>query len=835
MTDDKQDGAEVRAPVAGPERNPAGWLVLLCWTLVVIGLFWPFVSGQKLVGYRDAIQFYWPMFQWADEVWSSGEMPLWNPYDGLGRSHLGEGISSVFYPGKLLFWARWLSFESRWGWYLALHVWLAGCGAVWCARQLGIDRCGQAIAMFSYGLAGPVLFATTNVVFLVGAAWLPWGLGAVWRWRSRERRWDAVCLTGAFAGLMILGGDPQMAYNLLLIAAGSWTVWAFSLAQQRCWARQLVEVASSCGGLAIVTAALAAVQILPCLEASAGSERTAFIQPRTLVEWVAASGQRGEFLAMDVIWGEPDSASHQADLYEFSQPPWTVGEWVWPGSSGRPFPVWTHWASSLPGSGRMWQPSLYQGVLVIGLAASVLLRRGVRWLVLLGLLGWLAGCGWYGPVWFGNEVGLATGWWQPWEGVNRAVGGVYWILVNLIPGYIWFRYPAKLMMVVSLVLALLAGWAWSHGSRRLLEIGLLGIAAASAILLVGTWLIPWSLLRLNLSGDEWFGPWDAERYRLQLQIGAGQAAVFCLLGWWASRNRGGAKWSDWRNCLAPTLLVIDLLLANSWLLPAVEARGWQAHSPAIKLPVYWGRASVPAEWKERCSESRLEEVVGWELAEAFPRLHWHFRERMLNAPSTIESQDWQVFLEWVEAESSQPAKPGSGAAGGPLSWKQLFETEPVWLLEHAPTLSNLQSARSKKELLGETFSAGVVAAGSGAGGDQPAPRAALSRVGRVIRRTEQSIRVRVDVPRSGVLFLSEAFAPGWRVRGVNSTTSEPVGLECVSVGRWLRGVEIQPGIYELEFMYSPRSVYWGIYLSLATWMILLFKPSRNVLKRMKSG
>ncbi|MFM7562291.1 MAG: hypothetical protein ACKO81_04560, partial [Planctomycetota bacterium] len=472
MADHPNGAAEAEVTIP-PWMEP--WIsrgLVFLWTLLVIGLFWLFITSQLRIGYRDGAQFFWPMFRWADQwaaqLWRSGEWPLWNPFDGLGRSHLAEGVSSLFYPGKLVFFffRELTTFEARYGMYLALHVWLAGLGANWCAGKIGANRTGKLIAMLSYGLAGPVLFAANNVIYLVSAAWLPWGVGAIWNWRQPRQRWSAVVGVSMCAALMILGGDPQMAVNLLLIAGACWLGWSWNSGSSGSWQRRLVTVAAQWSLAVVATAGLALVQLLPTAQASRESERAAYEEPRSVIEWVSKSWREGEVQPLGSIWAEPEIGTHAADVYEFSQPPWTIGELIWPGFSGRPYPVWTHWSSSLPGAGRMWQPSLYQGLLPLALALSVLLRREVRWLVWIGACAGFAAVGWYGPVWLVNEVGMATGWWAPLEGVNRAAGGGYWMLANFVPGYFLFRYPAKLMVLVSLVVALLAGWAWSQAEPR---------------------------------------------------------------------------------------------------------------------------------------------------------------------------------------------------------------------------------------------------------------------------------------------------------------------------------------------------------------------------------
>ena len=95
---------------------------------------------------------------------------------------------------------------------------------------------------------------------------------------------------------------------------------------------------------------------------------------------------------------------------------------------------------------------MYLGLLPL-LAGVVALRfwktdsttRWLSWLVLifaLGSLGWY-GLGWlvretYASILHGNSSKLSVG---------APVGGVYWLMVTLLPTYVYFRYPSKLMVV----------------------------------------------------------------------------------------------------------------------------------------------------------------------------------------------------------------------------------------------------------------------------------------------------------------------------------------------------------------------------------------------------
>ena len=73
------------------------------------------------------------------------------------------------------------------------------------------------MAAIAYTFCGVVLFLHTNAIFLVGAAWLPLAFAATERLFEHPcfRRIAALAVVWA---MMILGGDPQMAYHAVALA-----------------------------------------------------------------------------------------------------------------------------------------------------------------------------------------------------------------------------------------------------------------------------------------------------------------------------------------------------------------------------------------------------------------------------------------------------------------------------------------------------------------------------------------------------------------------------------------------------------------------------------------
>ena len=74
--------------------------------------------------------------------------------------------------GKLIF-ALPIGFAGAYKLYILAHVLLAAWAAYRLARHFGASVAAAGICSLSYAFSGSVLFGYCNVVFLVGAAWLP--------------------------------------------------------------------------------------------------------------------------------------------------------------------------------------------------------------------------------------------------------------------------------------------------------------------------------------------------------------------------------------------------------------------------------------------------------------------------------------------------------------------------------------------------------------------------------------------------------------------------------------------------------------------------------------
>ena len=194
-----------------PLLGPACALILLlvCFRAVLFG-------GEQFA-YRDAGHFYYPLYLRIQQEWAASRWPLWDPWQNAGMPLLGMPMSAVFYPGKILYAIFTYPWATRL--YTVAHVVIAWGGMFALARAWRQSTTAAGLAAMAYAFGAPVLFQYCNVIFLVGAAWVPWGFLTLEWLLHQKRRWGLLGLALVLT-LQVLGGDPEAAYLTVLCGGG---------------------------------------------------------------------------------------------------------------------------------------------------------------------------------------------------------------------------------------------------------------------------------------------------------------------------------------------------------------------------------------------------------------------------------------------------------------------------------------------------------------------------------------------------------------------------------------------------------------------------------------
>jgi hypothetical protein len=442
-------------------RAPVLIVSFICFSALFLCCYAPALFFDRQFGYRDAGHYYYPLNQLVQEEWNQGRWPLWETEENAGMPLLGNPTAAVLYPGKVIFALMPYAWAARV--YIMAHSALAFVSMLILMRSWGTSTVGSTLAALAYAFGAPILFQYCNIIYLIGAAWLPLGVCAVDRWVRLGRRSGLLELTIVLA-MLVLGGDPQIAYLLGLIAVGySWgIVWSRSRPIERreksearsFGSRLLLGVGVVVAFLAWFAITVALAQWLPTFRAPgkpapplvwmvwvppAVTAIAGLIAVVLTIYWAVRWWKTGARSPLGVMWFGLACAAALAisvtaaqllpvveftqrtaraaeggthEIYVFSVEPYRLIEMIWPNILGETFSGNTYWGQiiRLPGSRpKVWVPSLYAGGLTLVLAlGSLAFRHGPPWrvcfsvIVVISVLGSLGS--YTSPIWATRAV-----------------------------------------------------------------------------------------------------------------------------------------------------------------------------------------------------------------------------------------------------------------------------------------------------------------------------------------------------------------------------------------------------------------------------------------------
>lgn len=227
----------------------------------------------------DFLSLYLPNAEWAGARMARGELPLWNPQQGVGAPFVGAIQTGVFYPPNALH--ALLAPQTAFVALAALHLVLA-CGLAGAlAERLGADAGGAALAGIAYAGSLQVVSSIWSPPVLYAAAWVP-GLflctdAVLDRPGARSSAALAVCLA-----LSLVTGWP---YAVVIAGLGA---ALYGVARWAALARRSPRGALTAAlalGLGVAGgAALAGPQLLPAWELLARSCRAlgSLVEPQAV-------------------------------------------------------------------------------------------------------------------------------------------------------------------------------------------------------------------------------------------------------------------------------------------------------------------------------------------------------------------------------------------------------------------------------------------------------------------------------------------------------------------------------------------------------------------------
>jgi hypothetical protein len=740
------------------------WMPLLVLTALMIGC----LLDLDRLAFRDVGFFYTPLYQHVARFDDLGSGPAWNSLDGTGMPLAGETTTAVFYP------VRWIVYRladtpTR---ALSIYVWLHLLLASLTARRLASTQTGplaSSVAGWIYPMSGSVLFLVTNAPFLVSAAWLP----MAFHFLARPNQRGSVIDSGVAIAMMILAGDPQTALHVILVFSG----W---LAIQAIVKRDLRRIRFSL---------LCMIKVLALAAAIASPQWMASW------DWSRQSDRGGGVSAKD--------------RYAYSIAPWRFTEYLTQNASGHFFPQNERITTALPGDGSMWTPSLYMGAIAApAFMASLFYRRRRSAWIMLTLFAAAASMGHFGLVWWiQTSTGLLAD-------TASETGGLYWMLCKCVPGYDWFRYPAKWLPLVSLGTTLLSCRLLTDRSLMRWRHALLATTVALMVGYAWTRFIFRTAAGTEMA-DEFWGPLKTseaiESIHFSFLVSVVVLTVLAVLVRFRS-----AKKISWSTFQASVVAIIAMEMTGfaATMIPRVPIAQEESVLAQIRNepPAFtshdrgaWMRYSDwskwPSQWRTSSDDDRLATVEASLRASRFGRWHLAESEPVLNSMVTIGPQSAADFWNAHRFMTSH------------------FPKEDVW--RDARRTLNAVGTMDEQGTIhvvdGRVYRAAKFATESSDFLRYDKSVATLNRIG---GESHQAI-YEVDASSEWTL-TRPVYQDGHWFANIQKTTSSQTESRIVVRDEWMQTVNLPAGQYQLRFEYRPWWHRITCFIALTTGLATLF-------------
>jgi len=767
-------------------RNGVRYAALILFCVVALQSA-EVVFGQGVFFDHDLRHHHYPWRFWATEAFGRGEIPMWSPEVGNGFPLMADGQTGVFYP---LNWLFGVLLPAHWAlsWSLLFHQWWAGLGMFLLVRDLRADRQSSFEVSLFAGLAFSLCgFVVSHFTYAGMMQVAAWYGWALWSLLYLSRA-PSVRWSLAWAGCvaaLMTAGHPQVG------AVGLLACGVFFVSQKPVlWAWAFVVL----GGILGLSAA--APQLLASLELASQSARS--------------GGVGVEFASMGAL---PPQELINIALPHF---------WGWEPPASLDL-TYVHKGLGYFGTGENhWESCFYLGMPVVLLAGCAFFLSGHR-------------------VWKVLSIGALL----------LALGGLtpLYGLLRLLPGFDFFRFPARFSLVATVAMIVLAAMALerlmeaeAQSSRKRLSwvirglvlLGVIGLTAVGALLssgredfIEGASKASGDPARAEQFVDGVLGSLDifATPNLLAMLLAANVVLLLSL-------RTGGTSGTRVSRAFV-LLLLVDLSLFGM---------NYNPSTPAAEVTRKPAAESLLAEMKDNSLKrtavvDRVQSPsLDYALMSASLGLVWGAREVAILSPLALPRNEDLLAAAGLDV----------GMDHGPqkvldlLTHLQLADLMGVGLLSSVHPLPHPQLEErhrsdgvyfyENKGALPRAFAVGCVTSVSSSAealsnmkdrNFEPAKTAFVE--GKVDASCENfegtvdvvdyaahRVSLKAQMGASGLLVLTDSWYPGWKV------TVNGVSAPILRTNSTFRGVALGAGESEVVFVYSP-SWGWSVWLSLVAW------------------
>ncbi|MFC2046104.1 YfhO family protein [Chloroflexota bacterium] len=250
-----------------PDKRDA--LILALLILLPVLSFSDLLFSDKTLYRLDISSIHYPLGVFKARVFSSGQLPLWNPHILFGFPQLADQDIVALNPLNLVFLLP-IKPVLALSTFVVAHYILAGIFGYVMARSLRIGRVGAFITAVTFAFSGYLVAQVTNLPIVTGSVWLPLIFFLFVKALETMRPIYAVLCGGAIA-VQILAAHPQVVfYSLFTLGAYGLfrliRLWRDTEVDGREKRKRMTLLVTFLVIAVTVGLALAAVQIVPTWE-----------------------------------------------------------------------------------------------------------------------------------------------------------------------------------------------------------------------------------------------------------------------------------------------------------------------------------------------------------------------------------------------------------------------------------------------------------------------------------------------------------------------------------------------------------------------------------------
>ena len=782
-------------------RSPAMKKIYVILGLFVLTLlyFYQVLTGKLLLVERDLTTFFYPFrFVWVETV-RQGHFPFWNPYIKCGVPLFATIQAGVLYPLSLLY--LFLPFDLAFNWTIILHFFLAGAFTYALMRELGATIQGALAAAMAFLFSGYLISVHNVLNTLLSVTWYPLVMLCGCRMvRTGLFRWAVSA--GVSLCCMFLGGGIE----IVLLTLASLLLLCFypkilplkdsenSLNLQR----RLSYLAL----MLLIFVGLSMVQIVPFLELYEQSHRHGGVTLQEATLWSLAPRDLIYFLLPSFF-----GPSMTPDLY------WKYQNYL---------------------------KTIYVGPVVLCLAGIYFVQQGKRGLALLSAMG--------------LTLVFALGDHTP----------LYPFFYRYFPLFSTIRYPVKFLFLVVFFLCLAAGFGLDIVRQRFSQKyhppfwcqGLLiGLILVLGTLFGFTRLHPEEIKTLT---QQWGGNFLApDHFSLALHNFNRMLVVTVLaliVVFFGMRHRLARLGSP----ILLVLLTLELFLGNRGYALKLDAATFHAENDIIRtlradpdlFRVYVlpqaRDLNIPAKSYGEAHQNRkkllgndlmmehhLFDITGYNvpLQSRYERVIGLILSKPL--ASILPLLD-MLNVKYVLTDKPVDLQGLSWVLDGPGTSK-LYENH--YVLPRAFLVKQFQVLNSDQEFAKAFYELTFDSQSTILLEKEPSSFIELKKkpsvpnlksAVRVLSYENNRIVLQVDTPEAALLFMSEAYYPGWQAY-VDGRQTEIFRANYV-----FRAIPVAPGSHRVEMACEPTSFKVGLMISLLTFLSLMTATVIYRIKRRRS-